>query len=117
MWSVGSDTIYGVTHSAHQLRRRVDALAGSFHDGAPDNDAIGDPRDIARLLWRGDAKAHADRERGCLPQALDGPWKFLRQVRASARDAKSADQIDEASPVLGDGRHAFLRRRRRDKPD
>ena len=86
-----------------------------LHDGASNDDAIGDAADRPGLLGRRDAEPDTNRQCRCLTQACDRVGELGRHVGSEPCHAATADQIDEPAAVRRDLSHAIERRGRRDE--
>ncbi len=85
------------------------------HEGAADDDAVGDFAQRADVFRPADAEADAQRHLGLLTQPGKLIEQFRRHALAFAGDAGDADAVEEAGRTAGDGAGAFARRGRRDE--
>ena len=85
------------------------------HEGAADDDAIGDFAQRANVFRPADAETDAQRQIGLLPQPGELFEQFRRQPIAFAGDAGHADAVEKPGRAPGDVAGSFARRRRRDQ--
>src|SRR2546423_3164371 len=112
-----SDVVDGAAKRRREPESGIDTFVRRAHDRTPDDYAVRQLRDGARLIRLRDPESDAQREGGRRPQPRRRRRQLGGQRAPLARDAKATDQVHEAASGTRDLRHARCGCSRRGEPD